>query len=423
MGLNDRNLKRFSNKRLYSTIIFENLPQLLIQFYFQFRESGSNVNTMFDDIDLFALFAFISSIVSILVTIIDVWLSSSLLKMYNVVSDYAENELELHFIKGKVGATYFMSIKSGDLEEKKKLLIHRPNATKKLLGEILEINSRCIEMNMLFPIFEGIRIGFTIYPNHDRSPHEMFNDLKRCDKVGQLFQKQWKLTAIPSIEDVCILINGQETNTMDMVNGVKNVNVNMNAQNGLSGFASLQTGSEQAEQGSNDGDGGNGGNVLMQPLRRDTAPVSEMVPMIQHTKGLNMNEGDVGEADMGVDNAKPAADAIGIGGGYVENNKGTSDADLLQMDDVSLSDDNENQHNVDENDGNVTGGAGRGGYALPDAQGYVATSNVSAVLPVPALPAQIATPGSDGNVNHTGSTDGLRLTRIETSSAGDDYDL
>ena len=80
MGLTERHLKKFQSSRIYTTILFENLPQLAIQlWYIAYVYERSNDN---DDI---VILASISSFVSIFIAWIDVWSSMFIEAVTNIL--------------------------------------------------------------------------------------------------------------------------------------------------------------------------------------------------------------------------------------------------------------------------------------------------------------------------------------------------
>ena len=64
MGLNPRHLKEFQAKRIYSSVVLENIPQLIVQIYFL-----SLLGT-FDEATFVAL---LSSSISVLLSVVDIW--------------------------------------------------------------------------------------------------------------------------------------------------------------------------------------------------------------------------------------------------------------------------------------------------------------------------------------------------------------
>ena len=127
-------------------IIVENFPQLCIQIWYTF-DRGSNV-------DIVAVWAFISSMVSIFIAVIDVYSSQALVKAMKA----AEKENK-HFR----GHSYFMEILGEEIEDKKRMLMMKPNAIRRVFGEVLEIDHRCIELTLCLSIPHGMQFGFTLY--------------------------------------------------------------------------------------------------------------------------------------------------------------------------------------------------------------------------------------------------------------------
>lgn len=81
MGLTERHIKKFQRKRFYSTVIFENLPQLFIQIWYFIDRKDS---------DLVATLAFISSVASVFLAMIDVYSSLSLLRVRFLLSIFCK---------------------------------------------------------------------------------------------------------------------------------------------------------------------------------------------------------------------------------------------------------------------------------------------------------------------------------------------
>ena len=157
MGLTERHLKAFNGSRLYSTIAWENLPQLAIQIWY----------TVDRGVDEVALWAFLSSIVSVFIAVIDVYSSRALIRAMKSA------EKANRMFKGQ---PYFLEIlgnydvfeendkeKTSEIEAKRKLLLMKPNAIRRILGEVLEIDHRAIELTLCVSIAHGIQFGFTLY--------------------------------------------------------------------------------------------------------------------------------------------------------------------------------------------------------------------------------------------------------------------
>ena len=64
MGLNPRHLKEFQAKRIFSSVLLENIPQLIIQIYFL------HILGSFDEPTFVAL---LSSSISVILSVVDIW--------------------------------------------------------------------------------------------------------------------------------------------------------------------------------------------------------------------------------------------------------------------------------------------------------------------------------------------------------------
>ena len=72
MGLTESHIKKFQAKRIYSTVIFENVPQLCVQIWYFIDR---------DETDIVTTLAFLSSLASIFIASVDVYSSMSLLRV------------------------------------------------------------------------------------------------------------------------------------------------------------------------------------------------------------------------------------------------------------------------------------------------------------------------------------------------------
>ncbi|ETO28981.1 hypothetical protein RFI_08145 [Reticulomyxa filosa] len=161
MGLPERQLKKSAVERLYSNILFENLPQILIQFFYSYFYSNA-----FDGgkIDRVVIYAFASSIVSIVIALIDLWTSLELIQ--------SMKEDNIFFGKGATSGenpltnkTFFFFIEDEEIVEKKHMLRQKHWGLREALGESLEVHPRTIELTQLVPSTEGLKVGFTVFTN------------------------------------------------------------------------------------------------------------------------------------------------------------------------------------------------------------------------------------------------------------------
>ena len=148
MGLTERHLRKFHGQRIFSTVLFENLPQLCIQiWYFIARKDG----------DLIVVLTFISSIVSIFFALIDVYSSLTLTSAMKLAIN--ENKLQ---IEG-----YFFDLVGNSIIDNRASFKIRPNAMRKLFAKLLEVDARSVECNYVFKIENGLQYGFTVFSISD----------------------------------------------------------------------------------------------------------------------------------------------------------------------------------------------------------------------------------------------------------------
>ena len=144
MGLTERHLRKFRATRIYSTVLFENLPQLMLQISYFISRDGT---------DVVAVLAFLSSVVSIFISLTDAYSSMSLLQAIKHAKRNGYFQTE----------TYFLSLVGSTVVTNDKLFRRRPNAMRKIFAEVLECDMHCIECNLIVRIENGLEYGFTVF--------------------------------------------------------------------------------------------------------------------------------------------------------------------------------------------------------------------------------------------------------------------
>ena len=213
MGLTQRHLKAFNGSRLYSTIVWENIPQLLIQIWYTFDRNS---------VDEVAVWAFLSSVVSIFIAVLDVYSSQALVRAMKSA------ERANRMFKGQ---PYFLEIlgnydgiadddhkiMKSEIEDKKKLLMMKPNAIRRVFGEILEIDHRAVELTLCVGIDHGIQFGFTLYTadadkvSRQQRLFKIYNAIvsENCEFV-QGVMNVWDLNDKPIISNIETLYNSYD---------------------------------------------------------------------------------------------------------------------------------------------------------------------------------------------------------------------
>ena len=181
MGLSQRHLRKFHSNKIYSTVIFENLPQLIIQiWYFAAREQ----------VDIVAVLAFVSSITSVFISLIDVHSSLSLTRAIKHAKKHGYFQIE----------TYFFSLIGSTVIKNSKTFKMRPNTMRKIFAEIIECDVHCIECNMIVRIENGLEYGFTVFSFSS-------NDKKNNGRLKRMFR------IFGSVYDDCSLNSNSNSNS------------------------------------------------------------------------------------------------------------------------------------------------------------------------------------------------------------------
>ena len=150
MGLTEMHLRAFHSTRIYSTIMCENIPQLIIQLWYLHEQNK---------FDVIVTWSFISSIVSIFIAIVDVYSTMSLVRAMKMSKKQG-------FLNGQ---SYSFEL-IGDC-----IVKHR--SMRKLFASIIEVDQRCVELNLCVKTTEGLQFGFTVYAISNNDKHSRFKRL------------------------------------------------------------------------------------------------------------------------------------------------------------------------------------------------------------------------------------------------------
>ena len=185
MGLNPRHLKEFQSKRVYSSVVLENVPQLILQITFLLRLGA------FDEATFVAL---LSSTTSVILSVVDIWSAHRMLK---VMDDKDVGGFNVNTIE-------FTILESDEINAKKRILLTRPRALAKAIAQTLVVDKRTIEIFQLIAAENGIKVGFTVYSvdyNVDDMVSELWDEENRV-KMKLLIYTYWELEHYPDISDI-----------------------------------------------------------------------------------------------------------------------------------------------------------------------------------------------------------------------------
>ena len=183
MGLNPRHLKEFQAKRIYSSVLLENIPQLCVQIYFLTLLGG------FDEATFVAL---LSSSISVILSVVDIWSAKRLVS----VMDQTKNDGLVN-----INTIEFIILSNEEIENKKPILLTKPRALAKAIAETLIVDSRNVEIYQLLASTHGIKIGFNVYAiNYDCD--KMIDDLiDEQKKLQLLITNYWHLKQFPNVSE------------------------------------------------------------------------------------------------------------------------------------------------------------------------------------------------------------------------------
>ena len=131
--------------------------------------------------------ALLSSTISIILSIVDIWSAKHLV---SVMKETQDSSVSINTIE-------FIILSNNEIKEKKKILLTKPKALSKAIGETLIIDPRTVEIYQLLASLDGIKVGFNVYSiNYDID--KMINDLiKERKKLQLLITNYWYLKQFP----------------------------------------------------------------------------------------------------------------------------------------------------------------------------------------------------------------------------------
>ena len=187
MGLSKKHLKAFQGKRFYSSVLFENAPQLASQIYFLI---------LLGSLDEATMIALLSSTVSMILSVVDIWSANRLVRVMKKQEKLGQAVVSIEFRIDTENQAH------DEIEIYKRFFLGKPNALSKAIAETLVVHHRNIEIYQLIAAHPGIKVGFTVYSvNNDA--HLMIDKLKSELKKFQLLVSiKWKMKTYPNIINI-----------------------------------------------------------------------------------------------------------------------------------------------------------------------------------------------------------------------------
>ena len=190
MGLSARHLKEFQGKRFFSSVLFENAPQLGSQIYFLVLLGSPDEATVV---------ALLSSTVSVILSVVDIWSAKYLVAVMKKQEKTGMNLISIEFNIDTNNQAH------DEIEYGKRLFLAKPNHLKKALAQILVVHQRNIEMYQLMAGNPGIKVGFSVYAVDSTSMDTqstldlMAEDIKR---LQLLIFNHWEMRTYPNVSDI-----------------------------------------------------------------------------------------------------------------------------------------------------------------------------------------------------------------------------
>eukprot|EP01084_Bolivina_argentea_P319771 554663_1 len=196
MNLSRKYMLSFRTKRLWSIILVENIPQLLIQTYYKFiLDTG-------DDDNVIVIASIMMSIISIIVTILSVMISKQLLstQQYTVVN---------FEISGKC-----ITDKNADNVH----YIYKINQIKSAISDILGVEQSVVDVLKPEKVQQGWQLQIYVQrndANHSAAFHKnLFNSET---ELATIIQKEWDLNATPTISNIkCRFLQSKKSVKLSM---------------------------------------------------------------------------------------------------------------------------------------------------------------------------------------------------------------
>ena len=169
MGLSHRHLKKFENQRLYSVIILENLPQLILQISYTITTKSITSTT---------IWAMIFGLLSIIWSIIDIIQSRRLFG----------NTTDFHTI-------FRIPCESDEILTKSKRLQLATHRFRDVFAGILRVHPYAIEVDLPSQTINGLVVNISVSQS-DKHPRKIYAALDNTNLSGHLskaIEQAWKL--------------------------------------------------------------------------------------------------------------------------------------------------------------------------------------------------------------------------------------
>eukprot|EP01084_Bolivina_argentea_P055315 101424_1 len=171
MGLGKKERMNFKRKRVYSVVLIENTPQIILQGWYLYA-TGFN---------LIAVFSMIFSLISVIVSILSAVMEKKLI-----------NSQEFIF--------FSVDITGSNLSQTRSKCKNIVRSIKNEIAVILGLETSLIEIMKPQNIPQGLQLNMHIFVNNDDDDidyEKLLNNAFESGQMGSIIQRSWKLKAIP----------------------------------------------------------------------------------------------------------------------------------------------------------------------------------------------------------------------------------
>eukprot|EP01084_Bolivina_argentea_P256088 431035_1 len=182
MGLSKRQLLSFSTKRVYSVVLLENVPQLIVQILYLMYSANVNISTAY-----IAVASLIFSFISIIVTVLSFVAQKRIINSQNCIK-----------IKVDIVGNY----------DKAKCENRINKLTKYFSSDVfVDIDSNLIEILKPTKIKRGLQLVIILYFTGTREIEQyekLMEEIKQNGELAESIRNCWKLNNMPNIKNVSV---------------------------------------------------------------------------------------------------------------------------------------------------------------------------------------------------------------------------
>eukprot|EP01083_Nonionella_stella_P130747 396897_1 len=183
MGLTDKELKEFSYKRVYSVVLFENIPQLVLQIWYLW-----SISTLDDAITITSI---VLSVISILISVL------SMLTERNIAQSQGYAAISIKLTGRAITSS------SKNCKTLKRVLTEQ-------LALLVGVDPSVVEVLKPTHIKQGFHLNVNFYFDDVNKPwidyHQILLSASTTQQLQEVFRQSWQLPTKPDIHDIRVTI-------------------------------------------------------------------------------------------------------------------------------------------------------------------------------------------------------------------------